>query len=115
MQGLMIGIVTFLLIGMFHPLVIKGEYYFGQVGPNILFTIFGFVFIGLSLHSHSFIFSVVLGVVACCCFWSILEMREQEERVLKGWFPENPKRKAYYDSKREAFYTKHPEFRPKGE
>ena len=27
--GLIIGIATFLIIGLFHPLVIKGEYYFG--------------------------------------------------------------------------------------
>ena len=27
--GLLIGIATFLSIGLFHPLVIKGEYYFG--------------------------------------------------------------------------------------
>lgn len=28
--GLAIGIITFLIIGLFHPLVIKGEYYFGR-------------------------------------------------------------------------------------
>lgn len=27
--GLIIGAATFLIIGLFHPLVIKGEYYFG--------------------------------------------------------------------------------------
>ena len=27
--GLTIGVCTFLVIGLFHPLVIKGEYYFG--------------------------------------------------------------------------------------
>ena len=27
--GLIIGVATFLIIGLFHPLVIKGEYYFG--------------------------------------------------------------------------------------
>ena len=28
-QGLIIGIFTFLIIGLFHPIVIKCEYYFG--------------------------------------------------------------------------------------
>ena len=28
-EGLLIGLATFLIIGVFHPLVIKGEYYFG--------------------------------------------------------------------------------------
>ena len=27
--GILIGLATFLIIGLFHPLVIKGEYYFG--------------------------------------------------------------------------------------
>ena len=28
--GILIGLATFLIIGLFHPLVIKGEYYFGN-------------------------------------------------------------------------------------
>ena len=27
LTGLVIGIATFLIIGLFHPLVVKGEYY----------------------------------------------------------------------------------------
>ena len=27
--GVIIGVATFLIIGLFHPIVIKGEYYFG--------------------------------------------------------------------------------------
>ena len=30
LEGLFIGLCTFLIIGLFHPLVIKGEYYFGE-------------------------------------------------------------------------------------
>lgn len=101
MTGLIVGIITFLLIGLFHPIVIKAEYYFGTRKPNVFFFIFGFVFIALSVFfRENTILSIILGVVACCCFWSIKEMKEQEERVLKGWFPENPARKDYYDSKR---------------
>ena len=40
--------------------------------------------------------SPVLGVVGCSCLWSILEIFEQKERVEKGWFPKNPKRKDEY-------------------
>ena len=29
LTGLVIGVATFLIIGLFHPFVIKGEYYFG--------------------------------------------------------------------------------------
>ncbi len=30
-DGLLIGIVTFLIIGMFHPVVVKAEYYWGRM------------------------------------------------------------------------------------
>ncbi|MBP5571706.1 MAG: DUF4491 family protein [Bacteroidales bacterium] len=38
-----------------------------------------------------------LGGFAFSCFWGILEMFQQERRVVKGWFPENPKRHEYYE------------------
>lgn len=97
MEGIIIGIITFLLIGVFHPIVIKGEYYFGTK-INIWFIIFGIIFALLSIYTNSLIPSILLGVTSCCCFWSIGEIKEQEERVLKGWFPENPKRKSHYES-----------------
>ncbi|MFQ8841056.1 MAG: DUF4491 family protein [Clostridium fessum] len=28
-----------------------------------------------------------LGVLGVSCFWSIKELKEQEKRVAKGWFP----------------------------
>lgn len=37
--------------------------------------------------------SSLLGVFAFSSFWTIKEVFEQEERVRKGWFPKNPKRK----------------------
>ena len=37
--------------------------------------------------------SSMLGVTAFSAFWSIKELFEQRQRVLKGWFPKNPKRK----------------------
>jgi hypothetical protein len=37
--------------------------------------------------------STLLGVFAFSSFWSIHELFEQRERVRKGWFPQNPKRK----------------------
>ena len=29
LTGIIIGLITFLVIGIFHPLVVKGEYFFG--------------------------------------------------------------------------------------
>jgi hypothetical protein len=31
-QGITIGIIAFEIIGIFHPIVIKTEYYFGKKG-----------------------------------------------------------------------------------
>ena len=42
----------------------------------------------------------ILGGFAFSCLWGILEMHQQEKRVLRGWFPENPKRHEYYESLR---------------
>ncbi|MFR2876643.1 DUF4491 family protein [Mediterraneibacter faecis] len=33
------------------------------------------------------LWSVSLGVLGVSCFWSIKELKEQEKRVAKGWFP----------------------------
>ncbi len=91
LQGVAIGLATFLIIGLFHPLVIKGEYYMGQK-CNWLFCIGGIITLWLSLSTEGAI-SIIFGVTSFSCFWSILEVREQRERVRKGWFPKNPKRK----------------------
>lgn len=90
--GLAIGASTFLIIGMFHPLVIKGEYYFG-VGIRWVFLVAGLVFLAAAVCASGTFVSSVLGVTAFSCFWSIKEVVEQRERVRKGWFPENPRRK----------------------
>ncbi len=91
LQGVVIGLMTFLIIGIFHPLVIKGEYYMGQK-CNWLFAIGGIATLSASLLTQGII-SILLGVTSFSCFWSILEVKEQRERVRKGWFPKNPNRK----------------------
>ncbi len=90
LSGLLIGACTFLIIGLFHPLVIKGEYYIG-VKVKWLFLAAGIIFLVAALRVHSVIGSSLLGVTAFSCFWSIKEVTEQVERVRKGWFPANPK------------------------
>ena len=56
-------------------------------------ALLGVVFTATSLFLENPVFSSVLGVTGCSCFWSIRELFEQRERVKKGWFPENPKKK----------------------
>lgn len=90
-SGLVIGLSTFLIIGIFHPLVIKGEYYFGEK-IKWVFLATGILFLIAALLVSSTIISSLLGVTAFSCFWSIHEVKQQTERVRKGWFPANPKR-----------------------
>lgn len=87
--GLIIGLCSFLIIGLFHPLVIKGEYYFGQK-CRWWFAAAGVALCVASLLVSNLIVSILLGVTAFSCFWSIKEVREQRERVAKGWFPKGP-------------------------
>jgi branched-subunit amino acid transport protein len=91
-SGIIIGVVTFLVIGLFHPLVIKAEYYIG-VKSWWLFLLLGIVSGVASLLVANLTLSILLGVVAFSSFWSIGEVFEQKKRVEKGWFPANPKKK----------------------
>ena len=97
--GLISAVATFLIIGLFHPIVIKSEYYFG-VRCWWWFCLAGIAFIAASLFVAGQVLSTILGVVGCSCLWSILELFEQRERVRKGWFPSNPNRKCEDESKK---------------
>lgn len=91
--GLFIGASTFLIIGLFHPLVIKAEYYWGTKSWWV-FLLVGIVGIFLSVSVSNLLLSVVAGVFGFSSFWSILEVFQQKKRVDKGWFPSNPKKKS---------------------
>ena len=93
--GLVIGISTFLIIGLFHPVVIKAEYYWGTRCWWI-FLILGIMGIAGSLLINDLLVSSLLGVFSFSSFWTIKEVFYQRKRVLKGWFPMNPKRKHEY-------------------
>ena len=90
-MGLLVGLLTFLIIGLFHPLVIKGEYYFG-VKCWWAFLLAGIICVVFSVMAEDQIFSSLLGVVAFSCFWSIKEVFDQRKRVEKGWFPKREKK-----------------------
>ncbi|MFT4004726.1 MAG: DUF4491 family protein [Lacrimispora sp.] len=91
-SGVLIGAISFLIIGIFHPIVIKCEYYFTErVWP--VFLVGGILFCILSLFVNQIIISSVLAIIGFSMLWSIKELKEQTQRVEKGWFPENPKRK----------------------
>lgn len=87
--GIIVGLATFLIIGLFHPIVIKAEYYLGTKCWWV-FLVAGIVFCILSIVVENLIASTILGVTAFSSFWSIGELFEQKQRVKKGWFPEGP-------------------------
>ena len=87
--GIIVGLATFLIIGVFHPIVIKAEYYLGTK-CWWMFLLAGILFGVMSLMVSNLIISTILGVTAFSSFWSILELIHQKERVRKGWFPEGP-------------------------
>ena len=91
-QGLLLGFCTFLVIGVFHPIVIKTEYYTG----TRFWWMFLLAGIGCgagALFVADIFWSALLGIIGFSSLWSILELFEQKERVRKGWFPKNPNRK----------------------
>ena len=89
--GIIIGVITFVIIGVFHPLVIKAEYYLG-VRSWILFLLAGLGAIVVSVFTANIVVSAALGVLGFSCLWSIKEVFEQAERVKEGRYPKNPKR-----------------------
>ena len=91
-SGLLIGNSTFLIIGLFHPIVIKAEYYWGTRCWWI-FLLLGIAGTVASIFVADILYSSLLGVFAFSSFWTIKEVFDQEKRVKKGWFPKNPKRK----------------------
>ena len=70
--GICIGAITFLTIGLFHPLVIKSEYYLGVKGWW-LFLIAGILFMCGSVFVVSVYLSLILSLVAFSSFWLFLE------------------------------------------
>ncbi len=91
-EGILIGIVTFIIIGVYHPIVIKGEYYFGKkIWP--VFLVAGIAGILLSVAVNSLLLSSMAGVFGFSSLWAIHELIEQEKRVQKGWFPNNPNKR----------------------
>ena len=97
LQGLVLGLCSFLIIGVCHPIVIKGEYHYGQ-RFKWFFLVAGVLLCVGSLLVHNVMLSALMGVGAFSCFWGIKEMGEQQERVRKGWFPRNPNRTYPWDN-----------------
>lgn len=91
--GVVIGICTFLIIGLFHPVVVKAEYYWGTRCWWV-FLVLGLMGMAGSIIIQNLLVSSLLGVFSFSSFWTIKELFEQRQRVLKGWFPDESQAKA---------------------
>ncbi len=90
--GIILGLTSFLCISLFHPIVIKCEYYFSyKIWP--VFAVVGAMALIISLTLNNILISSIVGVFGFSCLWSIIELFAQRKRVEKGWFPDNPNRK----------------------
>ncbi|QEN07233.1 DUF4491 family protein [Oceanispirochaeta crateris] len=95
-DGLAIGFLAFMIIGVLHPVVIKGEYFFGvKIWP--LFLVLGLLSCGLAVILNIETLRSGFGILGFSLLWSIGELFHQKQRVEKGWFPMNPKRKSEYN------------------
>ncbi len=94
--GIIIAISTFLIIGVFHPLVIKVEYYTGTRFWWV-FLLIGIASVIGALFIENTLISALIGVFGASSLWTIGELFSQRKRVQKGWFPMNPKRKDEYE------------------
>ena len=68
LTGLAIGICTFLIIGMYHPIVIKSEYYWGTK-CWWMFLLAGIVGLVGALWVDSLFISALLGVFSFSSFY----------------------------------------------
>lgn len=89
--GIFIAICTFVIIGVFHPIVIKTEYYTGTKFWWV-FLILGLICIAAALFIADVVASSLLGVLGATLLWTIGELFEQKKRVERGWFPKREKK-----------------------
>ena len=74
--GLLIGAFSFLVIGLFHPIVIKTEYYTGTRYWWI-FLVVGIIGCIAAMLVWNLAISSMLSVFSFSCFWSIKELFER--------------------------------------
>ena len=92
---LFLGFAPSLSLASSIPLVVKAEYYFGTRSWWV-FLIFGIICGIAPFFISSLFWGALSAIVGFSSLWSIGEIFDQRKRVIKGWFPMNPKRKHEY-------------------
>ena len=85
--GCAVGLCSILIIALWHPIVIKGEYYFGKWPCIIAFSLSGIITLYLSATTANLFYSMVLAFWGFVSLWSVVEVPLQQKRVAKGYFP----------------------------
>ena len=70
--GIIIAVSTFLIIGLFHPIVIKTEYYTGTRYWWV-FLVLGLATIAAAFLIEDILLSAIHGVLGASSLWSIGE------------------------------------------
>lgn len=77
-KGIVLGAVSFLIIGIWHPIVIKGEYHWGAKKCAPLFAGIGAACMALSLRLKNVMANTAVALFGFSALWGILEVKEQE-------------------------------------
>ena len=92
LTGIYLGLYMLFVIAIGFVWVIKLEYYLGaQVWKAVLGL--GTLVCLVSLFIPDFMTSALVGIFGGSMVWGATELPGQEERVQRGLFPSNPKRK----------------------
>lgn len=90
--GSIVGFAAFVIIMFARYSCIVGEYYFTK-RFWIVFLIVGLLSVAISFILTNIILSTIVAIIGFNYLWGVNEIIEQEQRVNKGWFPKNPKRR----------------------
>ena len=92
LSGLGLGLFMLFAIGFGFFWVIKLEYYLGAQIWKVVLAV-GLAICLLSLLMPTFTGSALLGILGGSVVWGATELPGQAERVRRGLFPANPRRK----------------------
>ncbi len=84
--GLLLGLTTFLIIGLGFVWVIRGERYLGYLWWPYIMGL-GITLVLGSLFASSDWSSALLGAFGASLVWGSTELKEQAIRAELGWFP----------------------------
>ena len=89
--GFLVGLITFIVIGLGFVWVIRGERYLGYLWWPYFMALGIFLFI-VSFFIQNNWGSVITGVIGGSFIWGSTEFKEQAIRAELGWFPFNGKK-----------------------